>query len=159
MSIRTARILGWVSAVVSLLVALLGFAPFTPAILLVAVLLPLAALVVWCGATVAGLVTAVLCVLALVISPLQIAQLLQWPWALAWLVACLLAVMAGAIRNLACIHRPLHPALFSQWRMGPKRTDVVESDVALYGDAARQSVDIKSVVSQGPAANRPIASD
>jgi hypothetical protein len=148
MSLRFARIVGWISVVVTLLVGLLGFAPFTPAILLVALLLPLAALVAWCGATGAGLVSAVLCVLALVISPLQMAQLVQWPWALAWLVVCLLAVMAGVLRTLASIYLPRYPNLFSQWRRELKSVDAVENDVAQHGDALRQSVHIKSVVRQ-----------
>jgi hypothetical protein len=148
MPIRSARILGWINAGVSLVVGLLGFAPFTPAILLVAVLLPLAALVVWSGATLAGLVSAMLCVLALVISPLQMVQLVQWPWALAWLVACLLAVIAGVLRSLASIYLPLYPNLFSQWRCELKSIDAVENDVAQHGDALRQTVQIKTVVRQ-----------
>jgi hypothetical protein len=145
---RFARMVGWISAGVSLLVGLLGFAPFTPAILLVAVLFPLAALVVWFGAAVAGLVSAGLCVLALVISPLQMAQLVQWPWAMAWLVACLLAVMAGVMRSLASIYFPLCPSLFSQWRRESKSIDAVENDIVLHDAALRQSAHIKSLVRQ-----------
>ena len=45
MSNRAAHILGWVTVTLSLIVGLLGAAPFTPAIFLVAFLLPAAAIV------------------------------------------------------------------------------------------------------------------
>lgn len=80
---------------------------------------------------------------------LRIARILGWVSAgVSLLVACLLAVMAAAIRNLARNHLLPNSSLFSKWRMGSKSTDSDQGDIALYGDAARQSVHIKSVVRQ-----------
>lgn len=49
MSNRATHIIGWATVVVSLIAGLLGIAHFTPAILLVALLLLVAAFVAWRG--------------------------------------------------------------------------------------------------------------
>ena len=99
MSNRAAHILGWVTATFSLAVGLLGAAPFTPAIFFVAFLLPAAAFAAWRGAVVAGILSLLLCVLAFAISPLPMAQLIEWPLAVAWLGLCLAAVVLGAVHG------------------------------------------------------------
>ena len=97
---RATRMLGWVTVAISLFVGLLGAAPFTPAIFLVTLLLPVAALVAWGGAVVAGLLSFLLCMLAFAISPLPMTQLIQWPFAMAWLVLCSFAVVLGAVHGV-----------------------------------------------------------
>lgn len=99
MSIRAAQVLGWITAALSLIAGLLGAAPFTPAIFLVALLLPTAALAAWHGAVVAGLASLSLCAAAFVVSPLSLAQLIEWPLALLWLGLCLAAVVFGVIHG------------------------------------------------------------
>ena len=100
MSNRAAQILGWVTVAISLMVGLLGVAPFTPAIFLVALLLPVAALVAWHGAVVASLVSFLLCIAAFAISPLPTSQLVKWPLAVEWLGLCLVAVVLGAVHGI-----------------------------------------------------------
>lgn len=100
MSNRAAHILGWVTVTLSLIVGLLGAAPFTPAIFLVAFLLPAAALVAWRGAVVAGLLSLLLCMFAFAISPLPMAQLIKWPLAVAWLGLCSVAVVLSAVHGI-----------------------------------------------------------
>ena len=100
MSNRAAHIIGWFTVAISLIVGLLGAAPFTPAIFLVALLLPIAALVAWHGAIVAGLLSFLLCTFAFAISPLPMSQLIEWPFAVAWLVLCLFAVILSAVRGV-----------------------------------------------------------
>ena len=100
MSNRAAHILGWVTVAISLVVGLLGAAPFTPAIFLVALLLPVAALVAWRGAVVTGLLSFLLCMFAFAISPLPMTQLIKWPFAVAWLVLCSFAVILGAVHGV-----------------------------------------------------------
>ena len=100
MSHRTAQILGWVTVAISLMVGLIGFAPFTPAIFLVPLLLAIAALVAWHGAVVAGLASFLLCIVAFAISPLPISQLLKWPLAVPWLGLCLVAVVLGTVHGI-----------------------------------------------------------
>ena len=99
-SSRAARILGWFTVAISLIVGLLGVAPFTPAIFLVALLLPVAALVAWHGAVVAGLLSFMLCMFAFAISPLPMSQLIKWPFAVAWLVLCSFAVILSAVHGV-----------------------------------------------------------
>lgn len=99
MSNHTAHILGQITAALSLIVGLLGVAPFTGALLLIPFLLPIAALVVWRGAVTAGLLSFLFCVFAFAISPLRIAQLLEWPLVVAWLGLCSVAIIFGAFRN------------------------------------------------------------
>jgi len=100
MSKRTSHILGWVTVTISLIVGLLGVAPFTPVIFLVAFLLPIAALVAWRGAVVPSLLSLLLCVFAFAISPLPMAQLVKWPFAVAWLGLCLVAVVLSVIHGI-----------------------------------------------------------
>jgi hypothetical protein len=100
MSSRAVHIIGWFTVAISLIVGLLGAAPFTPAIFLVALLLPVAALVAWRGAVVAGLLSFLLCMFAFAISPLPMSQLIKWPFAVAWLVLCLLAVILSAVHGV-----------------------------------------------------------
>ena len=100
MSTRAAQILGWVTVAISLVVGFLGAAPFTPAIFLVALLLPVAALVAWRGAVVTGLLSFLLCMFAVAISPLPMTQLIQWPFAMAWLVLCSFAVVLAAVHGV-----------------------------------------------------------
>ena len=97
---RATHIIGWATAAISLIVGLLGAAPFTPAIFLVAILLPVAALVAWRGAFVAGLVSLLLCMFALVISPLPMGDLIKVPFAIVWLVLCSVAVILGAVHGI-----------------------------------------------------------
>lgn len=100
MSNRAAHILGWITVAISLVVGLLGAAPFTPAIFLVALLLPVAALVAWHGAVVTGLLSFLLCMFAFAINPLPMTQLIKWPFAVVWLVLCSLAVILGAVHGV-----------------------------------------------------------
>ena len=86
-------------------VGLLGAAPFTPAIYVLALLLPVAALVAWRGAVVTGLLSFLLCIFAFVISPLPMAQLIKWPFAVAWLVLCSFAVTLGAVHGVRISNR------------------------------------------------------
>ena len=85
---RATHIIGWATAAISLIVGLLGAAPFTPAIFLVAILLPVAALVAWRGAVVAGLLSLLLCMFALAISPLSMDDFIKVPFAVVWLQLC-----------------------------------------------------------------------
>lgn len=100
MSNRAAHILGWLTVTLSLIVGLLGAAPFTPAIFLVTFLLPAAVLVAWHGAVVAGLLSLFLCMFAFAISPLPMAQLMKWPLAVAWLSLCSVAVVLSAVHGI-----------------------------------------------------------
>ena len=100
MSNRAAHILGWFTVAISLVVGLLGAAPFTPAIFLVTLLLPVAALAAWRGAVVAGLLSFLLCMVAFALSPLPMTQLIKWPFAVAWLVLCSFAVILGAVHGV-----------------------------------------------------------
>ena len=97
---RATHILGWVTVAISLIAGLLGAAPFTPAILLIALLLPVAAFVAWHGAVVAGLLSFLLCMFAFVISPLPMSQLIEWPFAIAWLALCSFAVILSAVHGV-----------------------------------------------------------
>lgn len=99
MNNRTAHILGQITASLSLVVAILGAAPFTGAVLLILFLLPVAAHVVWRGAVTAGLLSWLFCVISIAISPLQIAQILEWPLVVAWLGLCSGAIFFGAFRS------------------------------------------------------------
>ena len=100
MSNRATHILGWVTVAISLIVGLLGAAPFTPAIFLVTLLLPITAFVAWRGAVVVGLLSFLLCILAFAISPLPMTQLIKWPFAVAWLNLCLVAVVLGTVHGI-----------------------------------------------------------
>lgn len=101
------RIFGWLVVALSLIVVLLSAAPFTPAVFLVVLLLPAAAVLAWQGSAIAGLLSFASCVLAFVVSPLQVSQLLQWPTVVMWLVISSLAVFAGVI-NVALSGRKEH---------------------------------------------------
>ena len=100
MNIRTARTIGWVTAALSLIAGLLGAAPFTPAIFLVAILLPAAAIAAWHGAVVASIVSLLLCVAAFAVSPLPFVQLIEWPVVVAWLILCLASVVLGVAHGV-----------------------------------------------------------
>ena len=100
MSNRAAHIIGWVTVATSLIVGLLGAAPFTPAILLIAILLPVAALVAWRGAVVAGSLSFLLCVFAFAISPMSMDDLIKVPFAIVWLVLCSIAVILSAVHGV-----------------------------------------------------------
>lgn len=97
---RTAHVLGWVTVVLSLMVALLGAAPFTPAIFLIALLLPAASFVAWHGAVAAGLLSFLFCIAALVLSPFPMAPLANSLAALLWLVFCVVAVVMSLIHGV-----------------------------------------------------------
>jgi hypothetical protein len=99
MNNHTAHILGQITASLSLVVGLLGTAPFTGALLLIPFLLPVAALVVWRGAIIAGLLSLLFCVLAIAISPLRIVQLFEWPFVVTWLGLCSVAIIFCAFRS------------------------------------------------------------
>lgn len=95
MKTRLVQVVAWTAAVVSLLMVPLSFAPFTPAVLLTALLLPLAAVTAWRGAVLPSAIVAVLCASALVASPVVI---LDTPnsFVLVMLLSCgFLAVSAG----------------------------------------------------------------
>lgn len=94
------RVFGWATVTLSLAVALLSAAPFTPAVLLVTILLPAAAVLAWQGASVAGSLTLAFCALAFVLSPLRTAQLLQWPAVAAWVSLSSLAVVAAIVSTV-----------------------------------------------------------
>ena len=100
MSNRATHIIGWFTVAASLLVGLLGAAPFTPAIFLVAILLPVAALLAWCGAVVAGLLSFLLCVFAFAISPILMDDLIKVPFGILWLVFCSVAVILSAVHGV-----------------------------------------------------------
>ena len=100
MSKNAARILGWVTVTLSLAVGLLGSAPFTPAIFLVTLLLPAAALVAWHGAVVTGILSLLLCMVAFATSPLPMAQLIKSPLAVAWLSLFLVAVVLSVAHGI-----------------------------------------------------------
>jgi hypothetical protein len=94
-----AQTLGQITVALSLIVGLLGAAPFTPAILLIAFLLPTAAFVSWRGAIFEGLLSLLLCIIALIISPLRIVDLFESSFAVAWLIFCSAVVVFGAVRQ------------------------------------------------------------
>lgn len=100
MSVKRMRIFGCATVTLSLVVALLSAAPFTPAVLLVAFLLPAAAVLAWKGASIAGSLSLVFCALALVLSPMRMAQLLEWPAVVAWVSIASLAVVAGIVSTV-----------------------------------------------------------
>jgi hypothetical protein len=79
--------MGWVVAVASGTVALLGLAPFTPALALIVVLLPCAAGAAWHGAAVPGVATLVLCLGGLAASPMRWSDAAGLWLALAWMTA------------------------------------------------------------------------
>lgn len=97
---RATHIIGWATAAISLMVGFLGAAPFTPAIFLVAILLPVAALVAWRGAVGAGLLSLLLCMFALAISPLSMDGLFKAPFAIVWLMLWSAAVILGAVHGI-----------------------------------------------------------
>ena len=105
MTNRAAHILGWITVAISVVVGLLGAASFTPAILLVAFLLPVAALAAWHGAVVAGPLSFLLCLFAFTISPLPMTQLIKWPFAVVWLVLCSFAVILGVVHGIRMSRR------------------------------------------------------
>lgn len=92
------RVFGWVVVAFSFWIALMGSAPFTPAIFAVLGLLPAAALLVWCQRIATGLLTFFLCIAAFTISPLKIDTLLGWPPIVAWVLSCALAIGVGTVR-------------------------------------------------------------
>lgn len=97
---RAAHNLGWIIVALSHIVGLLGTAPFTPAIFLIGFLLPAAAFVAWHGAVVTGLLSLLLCIFAFAVSPLPMAQLIKWPFVVAWLSLCLVAVVLSAAHGI-----------------------------------------------------------
>lgn len=100
MSKKRKRIFGWAIVTLSLVVALLSAAPFTPALFLIALLLPAAVVLAWRGASVAGLLSLAFCALAFVLSPLRVVQLLEWPAFVGWVSFTSLAVIAGIISTV-----------------------------------------------------------
>lgn len=89
------RIIAWLSVAVSSLAAFLSIAPFTPAIYLTALLLPLAAFTAWKRALLPSAITVLLFVLAFLASPGTSFDLLGLTPVVAWLVLCLVAVVLG----------------------------------------------------------------
>ncbi|WP_313298845.1 hypothetical protein [Stenotrophomonas sp.] len=71
MTTRALRVLAWCSVVLAACVALLSFAPFTPAVMLAWPLLVFAAFCVWRGARLPGVLCAWLASLAFIGSPLS----------------------------------------------------------------------------------------
>lgn len=100
MSKRAAHVVGWITAALSLIVALLAAAPFTPAIFFVALLVPAAAMVACRGAVAAALLSIFLCLSAFAVSPLTWSTLAQWPLANVWLGLCLIAVVLCSIHRV-----------------------------------------------------------
>lgn len=94
----------WCLFALSLLVALAAFAAFTPALMLVVLVLPLAALLAWRGARLPALLTGSGCVAALVLSPLPLfSQQHLRPF-------LLLAAAGAVLLVLALLHRPRLPS-------------------------------------------------
>ena len=89
------RVIAWITVVISLLVMLLSMAPFTPAIFLTALLLPVAALTAWKRALLPSAITALLCLSAFFASPMTLPDLLGLKPFAAWLFLCLVAVAVG----------------------------------------------------------------
>lgn len=83
----------------SVMAALLGAAPFTPAIWMVVPLLPVAAVVAYQGYIFSAVVTLVICLAALALSPLQFYRLLEWPLLTSWVVLWSVAVVICAVRR------------------------------------------------------------
>lgn len=91
---RWIRLLGLACTLLALPLPLLSAAPFTPAVFLSLLLMPLATWAAWRGAWRAGALTLLLCLLSWVSSPLvaqAYASLPQWLMAIAGLQALLLA--------------------------------------------------------------------
>lgn len=95
------RAFAWILVAVSAFVAWLAIAPFTGAVLLVAVLLPLAAFNVWSGLLVPGLAATMLCALALYVSPMPFDKLWDVPLFAAPVALGFAAVAAGVMRRMA----------------------------------------------------------
>ena len=89
------RIIAWIAVVASLLVVLLSIAPFTAAIFLTALLLPMAAFTAWKRALLPSAITVLLCVLAFFASPITLPDLLGLKPFVSWLFLCLVAVASG----------------------------------------------------------------
>lgn len=89
------RIIAWIAVVAWLLVVLLSMAPFTAAIFLTALLLPMAAFTAWKRALLPSAISALLCVLAFFASPMTLLDLLGLKPFVSWLFLCLVAVAAG----------------------------------------------------------------
>ena len=89
------RIIAWIAVVISLLVVLLSMAPFTAAIFLTALLLPMAAFTAWKRALLPSAITVLLCILAFFGSPITLPDLLGLKPFVTWLFLCIVAVAAG----------------------------------------------------------------
>lgn len=100
------RIFGWIVVAVSFVIALLGAAPFTPAIFAVLLLLPAAALLVWCQRVAIGLLVFGLCIVAFILSPLNIDTLLGWPPIVSWVLSCALAIGVATVRAYQAHQKP-----------------------------------------------------
>jgi hypothetical protein len=94
------RIFGRAIVALSLVVALLSAAPFTPAVLLAPILLSAAAVLAWQGESGAGFLTLAFCVLTFVFSPLRVAELLEWPVVVVWVSFTSLAVITGLVSTV-----------------------------------------------------------
>lgn len=92
--------IGWTTVALSLIVAFLAAAPFTPAIFLVALLLPAAAMLACRGAVVVAFLSFSICLFAFAVSPLTWSMLVQWPLVTAWPGLCFVAVVLCSIHRL-----------------------------------------------------------
>ena len=74
---------------------LLSAAPFTAAIFLTALILPVTAFMAWMGMRLQSKISILLCILALVASPMSFVDLLELRLFVTWLCICLPLILAG----------------------------------------------------------------
>jgi hypothetical protein len=101
MNRRLHRILGWINALLSILLFLLSLAPFTPAIALFLLSLPLAVVTVRSGFRGLSVTPVFMWLLTVLLAPISTFELLKWPlvlWSLA-LGGCATYVCVRAVRT------------------------------------------------------------
>jgi hypothetical protein len=104
--------LGIILVAVSVIVALLGMAPFTGALFLIGVLLPAAAVLAYRGAVASGLLTLAIGHIAMAMSPLKFQQFVtEMPMSFAWVVLCSIAVIVCAVRGVRQRLLPRQPTI------------------------------------------------
>ena len=92
---------GAILAAASAIVALLGSAPFTPALHLIGAFLPAAATLAYHGAVISDLLTLALCLIAIAVSSLELQQFVtELPVSFAWVALCSMAVIVCAARGM-----------------------------------------------------------
>jgi hypothetical protein len=71
--------LGWINVLLSTLLFLLSLAPFTPAIALFLLCLPLAVVTVRSGFRLVSVIPVLMWILAVMLAPISLSDLLKWP--------------------------------------------------------------------------------